>query len=273
VAPAARLRDAGDDAEITMTAFTPASLPLILIHGAGGDASVWAEQTAWLTRRGWTVLALELPAHGATAPPPLPSIERMADWVWAQLDARGIAAAVLGGHSMGSLVALEAAARRPTQVRGLALLATAVPMRVSKKLLQQAQDDPAQAIDSVVRWSYAQPEPQIAVPGWQSPQSYRQLLLRQQANWPQGSVLASDLAACDRYAGGDAAARAWGGPTLFVLGEFDRMTPLAQTAALRDVLPHSRTVLLDCGHNLMAEAPHAVAHALADWLERDLALG
>lgn len=255
-----------------MSAFHPPSLPLVLIHGAGGDASVWAVQTAWLTQRGWTVLALDLPAHGATPAPPLPSIVRMAEWVWAQLDARGIAAAVLGGHSMGSLVALQAAARRPAQVRGLALLATAVPMRVSKKLLQLAQDDPEQAIDNVVRWSYAQPEPDTPLPGWQPPQSYRQLLLRQQANWADGSVLASDLAACDRYAGGDAAARAWGGPTLFVLGEFDRMTPLAQTAALRQALPHSRTVLLDCGHNLMAEAPHAVAHALADWMERDLAL-
>ncbi len=253
-----------------MPAFSPPITPLVLLHGAGGDASVWSVQTDWLSRRGWTALALEFPAHGATAAPPLPSIEGMADWMWRQLDARQTGPVVLAGHSMGSLVALHAAGQRPGQVRGLALLGTAFPMRVSRRLLAQAENAPAEAIDSVVRWSYAQAEPLVPTPGFQSPERYRELLLRQQANWAGGSVLASDLGACDRYDSGEAAARQWGGPTLFLLGEHDRMTPPPSAASLRDVLGGNRTVLLDCGHNLMAEAPHAVAHALADWMERDL---
>lgn len=253
-----------------MSTFSPPLTPLVLLHGAGGDASVWDAQAEWLGRRGWTTLALEFPAHGATAAPPLASIERMADWVWTQLDARQIGPVVLAGHSMGSLVALHAAGQRPGQVRGLALLGTAFPLRVSKRLLEQAENAPAEAIDNVVRWSYAQAEPMTPAPGFQSPQVYRDLLLRQQAHWAEGSVLASDLTACDCYEAGEAAARSWGGPTLFLLGEYDRMTPSANAAGLRDALPGNRTVLLDCGHNLMAEAPHAVAHVLADWMERDL---
>ncbi|MGC8806748.1 MAG: alpha/beta fold hydrolase [Thiomonas sp.] len=253
-----------------MSVFSPPTTPLVLLHGAGGDASVWDAQTEWLARRGWTTLALEFPAHGATAAPPLPSIEALSDWVWRQLDARQTGPVVLAGHSMGSLVALHAAGQRPAQVRGLALLGTAFPMRVSKRLLAQAEAEPEEAIDSVVRWSYAQAEPFAPIPGFQSAESYRACLLRQQANWAEGSVLASDLRACDRYDGGESAARQWGGPTLFLLGEHDRMTPPAGAASLREALPGSRTVLLDCGHSLMAEAPHAVAHALADWMERDL---
>jgi pimeloyl-ACP methyl ester carboxylesterase len=50
------------------------------------------------------------------------------------------------------------------------------------------------------------------------------------------------------------------------------MTPPAQAETLRAALPRQRTVMLECGHNLMAEAPHAVAHALADWMDRELGL-
>jgi pimeloyl-ACP methyl ester carboxylesterase len=253
-----------------MRAFSPPTIPLVLLHGAGGDARVWAAQTDWLSRRGWITLALEFPAHGGTASPPLPSIERMADWVWSQLDARQTGPVVLAGHSMGSLVALHAAGQRPGQVRGLALLGTALPMRVSKRLLAQAENAPAEAIDNVVRWSYAQDDPLTPTPGFQSPQFYRALLQQQQTHWAEGSVLASDLQACDRYDSGEAAARQWSGPTLFLLGAHDRMTPPANADGLRDALVGNRTVLLDCGHNLMAEAPHAVAHALSDWMERDL---
>lgn len=253
-----------------ISVFSPPTTPLVLLHGAGGDASVWAAQTEWLSRRGWTTLALEFPAHGATAGPPLPIIDAMADWVWRQLDVRQTGTVVLAGHSMGSLVALHAAGQRPGQVHGLALLGTAFPMRVSKRLLAQAETEPAEAIDNVVRWSYAQAEPFAPTPGFQTPESYRALMLRQQANWAEGSVLASDLRACDRYDKGEIAARQWGGATLFLIGEHDRMTPPPGAASLRDALPGNRAVWLDCGHNLMAEAPHAVAHALADWMERDL---
>ncbi len=255
-----------------MTPPNPMSIPLVLLHGAGGDARVWAAQTDWLTARGHSCLALELPAHGHTPGPPLASIAAMAAWVWAQLDARQIGPVVLAGHSMGALVALHAAGERPAQARGLALLGVAYPMRVSARLLAQAQEAPTEAIDNVVRWSYAQTEPLTPAPGYQPPQDYRALLLQQQTHWPEGSLLARDLAACDAYTHGLQAAQAWSGPTLFVLGEFDRMTPTAQAANLRAALPAQRTVVLECGHNLMAEAPHAVAHALADWMERDLGL-
>ena len=255
-----------------MSAHHPSSIPLVLLHGAGGDASVWAAQTDWLTARGWHCLVLEFPAHGATPAPPLARIESMADWVWSQLDARQIGPVVLAGHSMGSLVALHAAGQRPGQLRGLALLGISWPMRVSRKLLAQAEQAPQEAIDNVVKWSYAQAEPLTPAPGFQSPQAYRELLLRQQAHWAEGSLLASDLTACDGYSAGEAAARPWGGPTLFLLGEHDRMTPPAQAEDLRAALPRQRTVMLECGHNLMAEAPHAVAHALADWMERELGM-
>jgi pimeloyl-ACP methyl ester carboxylesterase len=45
--------------------------------------------------------------------PVLETVEAMADWTLALLSAAGVQRAALVGHSMGSLVALEAAARAP----------------------------------------------------------------------------------------------------------------------------------------------------------------
>ena len=67
------------------------------------------------------------------------SVNQMADWVIRVLDEAGLDAAALAGHSLGSLVALAAAARHPARVRAIALVATAVPMRVSETLLEQTR--------------------------------------------------------------------------------------------------------------------------------------
>ena len=66
------------------------------------------------------MLAPDLPGHGRSAGPPLSSIAAMADWTAALIAAAGVRAARLVGHSMGSLVALETAARHPEKVTGLA---------------------------------------------------------------------------------------------------------------------------------------------------------
>ena len=65
----------------------------------------------------------------------------MADWLIRLLDAAGVAEAGLVGHSMGSLVALEAAVLAPKRIRRLALLGVAAQMPVHPDLLKAAQED------------------------------------------------------------------------------------------------------------------------------------
>ena len=96
------------------------SLPaVVFIHGAGFDHSTWALQTRWFAHHGFAVLAPDLPGHGRSAGPSLQAIADMADWTAALLDAAGAAKAHLIGHSMGSLIALETAARHPDKVSAL----------------------------------------------------------------------------------------------------------------------------------------------------------
>ena len=92
---------------------------MIFLHGAGMDHSVWALLARAFAYHGCAVLAPDFPGHGRSAGAPLTSIAALADWTAALIDAAGAKAARLVGHSMGSLVALETAARHPAKVTGL----------------------------------------------------------------------------------------------------------------------------------------------------------
>ena len=92
-------------------AFDPRQPVAVFVHGAQHDHSVWILQSRYLAHHGWSVLAFDLPGHGRSAGMPLASVEAMAAWLLAALDAAGVDRAALAGHSMGSLIALEAAGR------------------------------------------------------------------------------------------------------------------------------------------------------------------
>src|SRR5450432_2690382 len=105
--------------------FDPSLPTIVLLHGAGFDHTTWALHSRWFAHHGYGVLAPDLPGHGRSGGVPLASIADMADWTAAMLGAAGAATAHLVGHSMGSLIALETAARHPANVAVLGLVATA----------------------------------------------------------------------------------------------------------------------------------------------------
>ena len=130
-----------------------ASRPLVvLLHGAGMDHTVWALQSRALAHRGARVLAVDLPGHGGSEAPPLASIAELADWTAALIAAAGAERALVAGHSMGSLIALETAARHPGRVAALALVGTAAAMPVSADLLTAAKANDDAAIAMVSLW-------------------------------------------------------------------------------------------------------------------------
>ena len=89
----------------------PAKRTVVFVHGAGLDHSWFGLQSRYFGYHGWNVLAVDLPGHGRSAGPPLATVPAMADWLTAVLDAAKIQKASLVGHSLGTLVALDCAAR------------------------------------------------------------------------------------------------------------------------------------------------------------------
>ncbi len=245
--------------------FAPSLPVVVFVHGAQNDHSVWILQSRYLAHHGHAVLAVDLPGHGRSEGPPLASVEAMADWVIALLDAAGVAKAALVGHSMGSLVALDAAGRFPGRVTRVALLGTAFPMKVSDELLAATRDDEPLAQAMVNLWSHygLAPHPSNPGPGfWLMGETLR-LMQRQKPG-----VMHIDFAACNAYAAGLERAAAVRCPALFLLGRRDAMTPARAGQALAKAVPGARVVTLpECGHDLMGEKPDEVLDELVAFLE------
>jgi pimeloyl-ACP methyl ester carboxylesterase len=238
-----------------------AALPaVVFLHGAGFDHSAWALHSRWFAHHGHAVLAPDLPGHGRSAGPALPSIGAMADWTAALLDAAGAKPAHLIGHSMGSLIALEAAARDPGRVAALSLIGTAASMSVGPDLLQVAEANDQAAIDMVSIWGLgaaAELGGSLAPGLWMHGSAQATL-----SRCPPG-VLFNDLSACNAYQDALASAARVTVPTTLVLGERDMMTPAKSGKALAAAMPQARSIVLrGAGHMMMAERPDELLAAL-----------
>ncbi len=242
----------------------PALRTVVFVHGAGLDHSWWGLQSRYFGYHGWNVLAVDLPAHGRSEGPALTTIGEMADWVKSVLDEKKIKSCVVVGHSMGALVALEFAARYPDSTEKIALIGTAYPMKVSEAFLDAARRNDQAAYDMETIWGHAAQVPLAGNPNpgmWM----YGDTLARLARLAP--GVLHADLAACNAYAGGMAAAAKVKCPALFVLGARDVMTPPRAAQELAKAIAQAKTVTIGpSGHSLMAEAPDATLDALITFL-------
>jgi pimeloyl-ACP methyl ester carboxylesterase len=240
--------------------FDPALPTVVLLHGAGFDHTAWALQSRWFAHHGHGVLAPDLPGHGLSSGAPLPTIADMADWTAALLDAAGVARARLVGHSMGSLIALETAARHPTRVSALGLIGTAATMTVGPDLLKAAEANDHSAIDMVSIWGLGF---QAELGGSLAPGLWMHTAAQRVLEQCRPGVLFNDLTACNAYQNALAAAAEVTVPTTVIIGERDMMTPAKAGKALAAALPNARIVVLrGAGHMMMAERPDELLAAL-----------
>lgn len=249
-----------------------ATLPcVVFIHGALHDHSVWGLQSRWFAHHGHAVLAVDLPGHGRSAGPALESVEAMAEWLIALLDAAGVPKAAFVGHSMGSLIALEATARLGERVTKLVMVGTAYPMKVSPALLDTARDAPLAAIDRVNVFSHSTlaAKPSAPGPGSWLHGANRALMRRMQDGYARAhtgaNLFSIDFNVCNQYAGGLQAAAQLKCRTGMLLGEKDSMT-IPKSASEIAQTTQARVLYLAAGHSLMSEAPDGVLNGLRELL-------
>lgn len=237
---------------------------LVFIHGAALDKTTWQLQTRYFAHHGFSVLAVDLPGHGASDGPVLGAIEAYADWVADVVVAAGFGQAHLVGHSMGALIALEAAARQPSRVTTLTMCGGAAAIRVHPGLLDASEKGEHLAYELLSSWGHGKP---YHLGGHQTPGLWMMGGTTRLWERAPAGVLASDLHACNDYTGGAEAAGRIRCPALLIRGRLDIMTPSPAAAPLRESLADLSEFMIEgAGHIMMVEQPDQVIDAIAGFL-------
>lgn len=225
---------------------------VLILPGAGDPSSVWSLVHDAVFQAGVQCEVVEYPMKGVNNEPQPGSIEEYARWVLAMIDERDLSDVVLAGHSMGALIAIEAASSGSRRLSGLIAMCPAEPMFVHPSLLTKAESDPAAAAQMIAGWSYS--------PGSREP--LERVIMDHMAATSalESGVLASDLHACNDYENASAAAADIKVPTTIVLSGDDHMTPRSAATSLLEAFDGSAVHVLEgSGHAIEHERPSEVA--------------
>lgn len=242
--------------------------PLVLIAGLASDGASWAPVTPFLIPHA-TVILPDNRGCGQTRTGGAVTIEAMADDIIALLDHLEIEQADLLGHSMGGVIAMTIAARRPDRLRRLVLSATttAVPPRARSIIetlvsLREAGAPEEDWYRAFFHWlfhpAFFESEAAVAAaiamarayPHAQSPGDMRRQVdaLREY----DASALPAQI----------------GAETLILAGEGDLLFPPQMIAENFRSLKNSRTeIIADAAHSLQWDQPEGFARAVVRFLK------
>lgn len=230
-------------------------LPVVLIHGAGGDHMHWPVELRRLPE--YRVYALDLPGHGKSGGHGLQRIGDYCEQVIAWMEAIRLYQAVFVGHSMGGGIALDLTLKHPEHVLGLGLIATGAQLPVHETLLEDtshASTFPS-AVEQIMEWAF---HPQT---GASITEAAQKEMLK-----TRPTVLHGDFQACITFDVRDQVETIQK-LTQVICGKEDRMTPLRMSQYLADQIPNADlTIIPEAGHMVMLEQAGAVQEALEGFL-------
>lgn len=206
----------------------PGARTLCLLHALGESAQDWEPVLDRFSER-YDVVAFDLRGHGRSGRPGAYSSRLMARDVAAALDALGLTAVTLLGHSLGGVVAFFLAMDEPQLVRRLVIEDVVPPYDRERPLPQR----PA-GVDLPFDWEVV---PAIAAEaGRFDPAAWEGL----------GRIEA---------------------PTLVVAGGEESHIPQEKVTEAAERIPDCTVVTLPAGHSVHAARPGEFADAVLAWLD------
>ena len=234
---------------------------IVFLHGAAMDHTVWTLPARYFARHDFNVVALDLPGHGRSDGPAFSDVDVMSTWLSTLLAAVTAEEHILVGHSMGSLLAWDWAAKNPNLCRKLVLLGTSMPMPVTDQLLNAAKENDAASFEMANTWSHSSrgkfgfnPNPGV----WMFGHGLRLM------NRSSDDVFYADLSVCNKASLNPSQIQC---PILLILSESDQMTPYrGGTTVAEQVNKASVVTLPGSGHSMLSECPNEVLDALIDFV-------
>ncbi len=241
-------------------------VPLICLHGIGGDAGSFQPQLDELGRS-MRVISWNMPGYGGSDPLPEMTFEALAGAVRSFMDALQLETAHIAGQSIGGMIAQEFALRFPERVASLILIATTPAFggrdEGFKTEFLKARMKP---LDEGRTMAELAPEfvPQIV--GSKASDAAIAAAIQSMASVPENSYRAvvTCLVTFDRYA--DTAAI--GQPACLIAGAEDRNAPARTMEKMAARMPRGAFHQIEgAGHLVNLEAPDVTNTILKQFLQ------
>jgi pimeloyl-ACP methyl ester carboxylesterase len=229
---------------------------LILLHGSGGDSSVWEKQIDGFGRE-VAVIAPDLPGHGQSDGPLRTTVNDYAVWLNNFVQQLQINRFFLAGHSLGGAIAQEYARRFPQKVQGLILAGSGTQFIVAADYLETVKNNFSAAVHASCQAAYAAGNiSSLYEKGYG-------MLSRNGKD-----ALCSDLALCSAFD-----STAWVSsiavPVLVICGSDDKITPPESSQSLARLISGAQLkIVAGAGHMVMMEAATEFNEAIKTFIMR-----
>jgi len=233
---------------------------ILLMHGSGLTHIVWSLHEQFYTTQGYNVLSVDLPGHGNSEGPSLKSIEEISDWIKSLMNVLDIKKLIIIGHSQGSLVGIDFAARYPDLINSLVLVAGSYKMSVNQDLINYAEAGDEKAVLLMMKWGYEGSKAFIGGnPVKKIINSSREIR----------EVLAVDLNACNNYKDGKESLEKINCSTLCIFGNLDKMVPLEVGNKMSSMIKNAeKKVINNCGHMIIFEKAFEMRQIVKEFLNK-----
>jgi pimeloyl-ACP methyl ester carboxylesterase len=235
--------------------FDPNRPAVVFIHGSGGDREDWRAQLD-NPPESVTAIALELPGHGESDPPGENSVAVYADWVTQFVEALGLKKVVLTGCSLGSAIVLRTALLDPAPwLVALGLVGSGARLKVHPDFLEGLLRKGQNALTNLADYSVSR----------SAGNEFKEVINKKFAD-NDPLIVHGDLSACNEFDVMDEVEKI-NIPTVIIVGNDDRLTPVKYARRLNEKIKGSRMVVIPgAGHLVMMEKPDEFNEALGSFL-------
>lgn len=231
--------------------------PLVFVHGACENSKFWNHQLVLQDR--FRVFTLDLPGHGGSKPFDEGSItlKRYSDIVSQFVSKICPEGAILVGHSMGGAIALNVVFEHPNLLKGMVLVSTGAKLGVLPSIREGLRSRYEETVKSVLG-----PKQFSSKTNLETIRFVTDEILK-----CKSTIGSADFEACNGF---DSRQRLQSiqVPTLIIVGEEDRLTPVTWSTYLKDNMPKSKMLVLrDSSHLPMLERPSEFNRLVADFAD------